>query len=131
MVVVTVSGEGQTDVTKTVTASCPIASTIQAFDCASNSGLIQFKLDSDSDGYDAVVLVPNLGTYRFIYNLPKSAPEDAVTGNQELQYRNGTAIHPTTGVAYAIMVQNKDVNGNAIDPPQRYLVRFDLSLIHI
>ena len=124
-VVVTVSGEGQTDVTKTVTASCPIASTIQAFDCASNSGLIQFKLDSDSDGYDAVVLVPNLGTYRFIYNLPKSAPEDAVTGNQELQWMNGTAIHPTTGVAYAIMVQNKDVNGNTIDPPQRYLVRFD------
>ena len=125
VVVVTVSGEGQTDVTKTVTADCPIASTIQAFDCASNSGLIQFKLDSDSDGYDAVVLVPNLGTYRFIYNLPKSAPEDAVTGNQEFAWMNGTAIHPTTGVAYAIMVQDKDVNGSTIDPPQRYLVRFD------
>ena len=125
VVVVTVSGEGQTDVTKTVTASCPIASTIQAFDCASNSGLIQFKLDSDSDGYDAVVLVPNLGTYRFIYNLPKSAPEDAVTGNQEFAWMNGTAIHPTTGVAYAIMVQDKDVNGSTIDPAQRYLVRFD------
>ncbi len=123
--IITVSADGQDDVTETDKADCPLGATIEAYDCSTYSGLIQFRLDSDSDGYDAVVLRPNLGIYQPVYNLSRSAPEDAVAGNQELQWMNGTAIHPTTNVAYAIMVHDKDVNGNAIDPSERYLVRFD------
>ena len=123
VVVVTVSGEGQTDVTKTVTADCPIASTIQAFDCASHSGLIQVKENSGETGYEAVVLDPATGEYEVLYTLYKDAPEEAVTGNKPFKWMNGTAIHPTTNVAYAIMVHDVAADGSAVT--KRYLVRFD------
>ncbi len=124
-VVVTVSGEGQTDVTKTVIASCPIATTIEAYDCATYSGLIQVKENSDDTGYDVVRLNPNLGTYQIIYTLDKSITTESVAGNKPFKGLNGTAIHPTTGVAYGIMSHDFDADGNAENPVKKYLVRFD------
>ena len=115
-------------VTETDTASC--ISTLDAYPCASSSGLIQFKLSGDSLGYDAGVLRPNLGMYSAIYTLKKNVPETAVQGNKPFTWINGTAIHPTTGVAYGIMVHDTAADGTTDDPPMRYLVRFDADSVH-
>ena len=97
-VVVTVSTDGQADVTSgTLTANCP--TTLQAYDCANHSGLIQVKQNSGNTGYDVVVLDPSSGTYEIIYTLDKSVTADAVAGNKAYKGLNSTAIHPTTGVA--------------------------------
>ena len=117
-----------TTVTETDTASC--ISTLDAYPCSSFSGLIQFKESAADDGYDAVVLRPNLGLYSVIYTLKKNVPETAVQGNQPFTWINGTAIHPTTGVAYGIMVHATAANGTTDDPPMRYLVRFDADSVH-
>jgi hypothetical protein len=125
-VVVTVSADGQADVTSgALTASCPIATTIEAYDCATSSGLIQVKENTGATGYDVVRLNPNLGTYEVVYTLEKSITTESVAGNKDFKGLNGTAIHPTTGVAYGIMSHAVAADDSVEDPIKKYLVRFD------
>ena len=118
-VVVTVSATGQSNKTFShTTTGCPEASTIEAFDCVNHSGLIQFKRNAAQDGYEAVVLDPTTGSYEVIYTLLNTAPQTVATSNGAFAWANGTAIHPTSKVAYGIMVHDTPAT-------KRYLVRFD------
>jgi len=99
--------------TEEANASCP--STVEAYDCANNSGLIQTRLNGDGDGYDIILLDPSTGDFGVIWEIPLTVTGD---GDDEFTWLNGTAIDPTSEVAYGIM-SYKDTTG------EKYLVRFD------
>ena len=99
--------------TEKANASCP--STVEAYDCANNSGLIQTRLNGDGDGYDVVVLDPSSGDFDVIWEIPLTITGD---GDDEFTWLNGTAIDPISQVAYGIM-SFQDTTG------EKYLVRFD------
>ena len=99
--------------TEEANASCP--STVEAYDCANNSGLIQTRLNGDGDGYDVVVLDPSSGDFDVIWEIPLTITGD---GDDEFTWLNGTAIDPISQVAYGIM-SFQDTTG------EKYLVRFD------
>ena len=100
-------------VTETTNASCPF--TVEAYDCANNSGLIQTRKIVGSDRYDVVLLDPANGDFDVIWEIPFTITGD---GDDEFTWLNGTAIDPTSGKAYGIMSFG-DTTG------EKYLVRFD------
>ncbi|MEE2682952.1 MAG: hypothetical protein VYD77_03370 [Actinomycetota bacterium] len=112
---ITVSADGENDVTGTHKANCPAGSTIEAYDCVNHSGLIQTRENNAGDGYDVVLLDPANNAFDVIWEIPLTITGD---GDDEFTWLNGTAIDPTSGVAYGIM-SFKDTTG------EKYLVRFD------
>tara|TARA_A100000164_G_scaffold228052_1_gene202302 strand:+ start:3429 stop:8732 length:5304 start_codon:yes stop_codon:yes gene_type:complete len=106
-------------VTVTANASCP--SSVDAYDCSTQSGFIQTRLNETQDGYDTVLLDTSTNSFNQIWTFKKTVTG---IGDDEFTWLNGTAIHPTSGQAYGIMVFNND-DGTNNGNKQRYLVRFD------
>lgn len=106
-------------VTETSVASCPVS--IDAWDCANQSGFIQSRLNEAGDGYNTVLLDPSANDFVTIWRLKKIA-----TGTGDEAYNNlgGTAMHPTSNKLYGLM-RFDNSNGTNGGAAQNYLVRYD------
>ena len=112
------SGNGN-PFSSTVTADCP--SSIDSWDCAVNSGLVQTREDTAAGIVTTGVLNPTDGTISPIWILSNTA---AGSGDNEFDRLNATDLHPTSEVAYGLLsfANNGGFNGGV---EQTYFIRFD------
>ncbi|HIG24274.1 MAG TPA: hypothetical protein EYG34_07095 [Acidimicrobiia bacterium] len=91
---------------------------IDPFPCSSPdvNGQIQVRLNEDSTAYAVVVLDPSAGGFNTLWEMPFTWTSSDGNAANNYEYLNGTAIHPTTDEAYALLRFEDD---------RSYLVRFD------
>jgi len=112
---------GETPTTTSLTANdCVVIeeASIDPFPCSSPdvNGPIQVRINEDNTAYAVVALDPSSGGFDTLWEMPFNwTSSDGNTANN-YSHLNGTAIHPTTDEAYALLRFEDD---------RSYLVRFD------
>ena len=112
---------GETPTTTSSTANdcvIPEEASIDPFPCSSPdvNGPIQVRINEDSTAYAVVALDPSAGGFNTLWEMPFNWTSSDGNAANNYEYLNGTAIHPTTDEAYALLRFEDD---------RSYLVRFD------
>lgn len=112
---------GETPTATTYHANdCVVAeeASIDPFPCSSPdvNGPIQVRVNEDSTAYAVVALDPSAGGFNTLWEMPFNWTSSDGNAANNYAHLNGTAIHPTTDEAYALLRFEDD---------RSYLIRFD------
>ena len=120
-IVLEIGEKGETPTATTYHANdcvVPEEASIDPFPCSSPdvNGPIQVRINEAETAYAVVVLDTSAGGFNTLWEMPFNWTSSDGNAANNYEYLNGTAIHPTTNEAYALLRFEDD---------RSYLVRFD------